>query len=119
MSLRLRIFIVAAGVALATSAVPAFAHEDPPGCNETGAAINVGIFRDANATIPLTGAVSPCEIIFYRAQLTPVAPQVPGDTVCAFSGGTFDFTDPHGTTTAPHTTAARKRPKPLPRPAPR
>ncbi|HXH28093.1 MAG TPA: hypothetical protein VNL37_03545, partial [Candidatus Polarisedimenticolia bacterium] len=88
-----------AGICLLAAASRARAHEDPPGCNETGASINVGVFRDMNATIPLTGSVSPCEIIYYRAVLSPVQPQVAGDTVCAFSGGTFDFTTPDGTVT--------------------
>jgi hypothetical protein len=75
------------------------AHEDPPGCSETGASINVGIFRDSLATIPLSGSVSPCETIYYRAVLSKVAPQNPGDTVCAFSGGQFDFRTPNGVVT--------------------
>jgi hypothetical protein len=81
------------------AASPARAHEDPPGCNETGASINVAIFRDAAATIPLTGAVSPCEIVYYRAVLTKAQPQQAGDTVCAFSGGQFDFRTPNGNLT--------------------
>src|SRR5580765_4663021 len=85
--------LVAFGVALAAP-TQVLAHEDPPGCNETGASINVAIFRDAAATIPLTGAVSPCEIVYYRAVLTTAQPQQAGDTVCAFSGGQFDFRTP-------------------------
>jgi hypothetical protein len=81
------------------AASPARAHEDPPGCNETGASINVAIFRDAAATIPLSGAVSPCEIVYYRALLTKAQPQQPGDTVCAFSGAQFDFRTPDGNLT--------------------
>jgi hypothetical protein len=90
--------MLACGLALVAPS-RGWAHEDPPGCNETGASINVGIFRDAAATVPLNGAVSPCEIIYYRALLTKVQPQVPGDTVCAFSGAQFDFKTPNGVVT--------------------
>ena len=90
--------MLACGLALVAPS-RGWAHEDPPGCNETGASINVGIFRDAAATVPLNGAVSPCETIYYRALLTKVQPQVPGDTVCAFSGAQFDFKTPNGVVT--------------------
>jgi hypothetical protein len=90
--------MAAIGIALA-GPTQVLAHEDPPGCNETGASINVAIFRDANATIPLTGSVSPCEIVYYRGLLTKALPQQPGDTVCAFSGGQFDFRTPNGNLT--------------------
>src|SRR5580765_4883099 len=85
--------LVAFGVALAAP-TQVLAHEDPPGCNETGASINVAIFRDAAATIPLTGAVSPCEIVYYRAVLTTAQPQQAGDTVCAFSDGQVEIRRP-------------------------
>ena len=90
------------GIGLATAsalvasllvAAPARAHEDPPGCFETGPAIVVSIFRDAAGTIGVTGSVSECETIYYRARLQK-AQDV--DTLCAFSGGTFGLTTPDG-----------------------
>jgi hypothetical protein len=80
--------VVATVVLAATSAR---AHEDPPGCFETGPAIIVSVFR-ANGTTGVVGSVSECETINYRARLQKGADQ---DTICAFSGGTFKLTLPN------------------------
>jgi hypothetical protein len=83
--------VIALGVAV-FAAGPARAHEDPPGCFETGPAIIVSVFR-ANGTTGVVGTVSECENINYRATLQKAADS---DTICAFSGGTFRLTTPDG-----------------------
>jgi hypothetical protein len=82
--------IATAALLLAVSG--ARAHEDPPGCFETGPAIIVSVFR-ANGTTGVVGSVSECETINYRARLAKAADV---DTICAFSGGTFRLTTPDG-----------------------
>jgi hypothetical protein len=82
--------VVGAVLAVASSAR---AHEDPPGCFETGPAIIVSVFR-ANGTTGVVGSVSECETINYRATLQKATNT---DTICAFSGGTFKLTLPNGT----------------------
>src|SRR5437868_3995666 len=84
---------VTLGVALLATATVARAHEDPPGCFETGPAIIVSVFR-ANGTTGVVGAVSECETINYRATLQKATDS---DNICAFSGGTFGLTTPDGT----------------------
>ena len=74
-------------------ALPAAAHEDPPGCNQIGAAIIVQTFR-ADGTTAIVGSVTDCEAIVYRARLQKANPL--DDTICAFSGGTFTLTTPDG-----------------------
>jgi hypothetical protein len=71
---------------------PAYAHEDPPGCFETGPAIVVSVFR-ADQVTGVVGSVSECETIFYRATLQKANDL---DSICAFSEGTFDLTTPDG-----------------------
>src|SRR6185369_4272479 len=68
------------------------AHEDPPGCFETGPAIVVSVFR-ADGTTGVVGSVSQCETINYQARLQKAQDL---DTICAFSGGTFSLTTPDG-----------------------
>src|SRR5438045_2258836 len=86
-----RLMILAATGALLMSS-PARAHEDPPGCFETGPAIIVSVFR-ADGTTGVVGAVSECETINYRARLQKATDS---DDICAFSGGTFSLTTPNG-----------------------
>jgi hypothetical protein len=83
--------LLAAGALLVTT-TRALAHEDPPGCFQTGPAIVTTVFR-ADGTTALVGAVSECETIHYRAALMKA---VDDDTICAFSGGTFALTTPDG-----------------------
>jgi len=87
--------LVAAGALAAALFVSssAQAHEDPPGCFQTGVGIIVSVFR-ANGTTGVVGAVSECETINYRATL---AKAQDSDELCAFSGGTFSLTTPDGT----------------------
>src|SRR5215204_6276962 len=68
------------------------AHEDPPGCFQTGVAIIVSVFR-ANGTTGVVGSVSECETINYTARLQKGQDS---DDLCAFSGGTFSLTTPDG-----------------------
>jgi hypothetical protein len=86
--------LAAAGVfaAAVLAGSPASAHEDPPGCFETGPAIIVSVFR-ANGTTGVVGTVSECETINYRATLQKASSS---DTICAFSQGTFRLTTPDG-----------------------
>src|SRR5437868_13350124 len=83
---------VAFGAMLLASVGTARAHEDPPGCFETGPAIIVSVFR-ADGTTGVVGAVSECETINYRARLQKTTDS---DDICAFSGGTFSLTTPNG-----------------------
>jgi hypothetical protein len=71
---------------------PARAHEDPPGCFQTGPAITMAVFR-SDGTTALVGGVSECETIYYRATLAKL---VDDDLICAFSSGTFRLTTPDG-----------------------
>jgi hypothetical protein len=73
----------------------AAAQQDPPGCNQSGAALSLQPYQDIAATVPVTGAISPCQTIYYRAILT----KAPGASVCAFQGGQFKLTTPDGTVT--------------------
>src|SRR6185369_15938193 len=73
-------------------AVPAHAHEDPPGCFETGPAIVVSVFR-ADGVTGVVGNVSECETINYRATLQKASDL---DSICAFAEGTFSITTPDG-----------------------
>jgi hypothetical protein len=82
---------MALGVGL-VMAIPANAHEDPPGCFETGPAIVVSIFR-ADGVTGVVGNVSECETINYRATLQKANDL---DSICAFAEGTFSLTTPDG-----------------------
>jgi hypothetical protein len=82
----------AALVATLAMTPSARAHEDPPGCFETGPAIIVSVFR-ANGTTGVVGSVSECETINYRATLQKASSS---DTICAFAEGTFRLTTPDG-----------------------
>src|SRR5512143_1159750 len=95
-SIKCRLTFIAGIGALATAllvAAPARAHEDPPGCFENGPAIVVSVFR-ADQVTGVTGSVSECETIYYRARLQKASDL---DSICAFSGGTFKLTTPDGT----------------------
>jgi len=67
------------------AATSAQAHEDPPGCFQTGPAIIVSVFR-ANGTTGVVGTVSNCETINYQATLQKAQDS---DDICAFSMGVF------------------------------
>jgi hypothetical protein len=73
----------------------AAAQQDPPECNQPGAALSLQAYQDIAATVLVTGAISPCQTIYYRAILT----KAPGPSVCAFRGGQFALTTPDGTVT--------------------
>src|SRR5678816_1624706 len=83
---------IAAAAAMLFVSASARAHEDPPGCFQTGPAIVVSIFR-ANGTTGVVGSVSQCETINYQATLSKASNS---DTICAFSEGTFSLTTPDG-----------------------
>ena len=83
--------MLVAGALLATT-TRALAHEDPPGCSQSGPAIVTSVFR-ADGTTALVGAVSECETIHYRATLRKA---LDDDAICAFFGGTFTLTTPDG-----------------------
>jgi hypothetical protein len=68
------------------------AHEEPGGCLESNAAIDIFTFRSDGVT-PLIGTIAGCEQFVYRANLQKPADQ---DAFCAFSGGTFTLTTPDG-----------------------
>ncbi len=89
------VFKLAVAIAVAATfagVLPASAHEDPPGCFETGPAIIVSVLR-ADGTTGVVGNVSECETINYRATLEK-AQNV--DSICAFAQGTFSLTTPDG-----------------------
>ena len=83
---------VAAAVAMLLVSATARAHEDPPGCFQTGPAIIVSVFR-ANGTTGVVGSVSQCENINYQATLQKATNS---DTICAFAQGQFSLTTPDG-----------------------
>lgn len=66
------------------------AHQDPVGCNSTGIALSLGVFR-ADGTTPVgSGTLEDGEKIVYRATLSkPVG-------ACAFEGGHITITPPSG-----------------------
>jgi hypothetical protein len=74
---------------------PTGAHQDPATCSGSGVSISVSAFRSDGLT-PITGSdnVSAGELIKYKATLG-----YPGGNKCAFEGGTWTFTDPHGDVT--------------------
>lgn len=82
---------LAMGVAMLGLATSAGAHEDPPGCNQTGPQLILGVFF-ADGVTPVQGPLTQCETIVYRVTLSK-----PNDpTVCAFQGGTLTVTTPNG-----------------------
>src|SRR5262245_22779481 len=86
---------LAAASALAAAVLvgsSARAHEDPPGCFQTGPSIVISVFR-ANGTTGVVGSISECETINYQATL---AKATNSDTICAFSEGEFSLTTPDG-----------------------
>src|SRR5438876_7538392 len=82
-----------AGLGL-VAARDAMAHQDPSGCFQSGPAIVIGVFR-ADGVTGVSGTVSPCETIKYRATLQKATPT--DTTICAFEGGMLTFTTPDGT----------------------
>jgi len=84
--------VILAGCAVLATATGALAHEDPPGCFQTGPAIVISVLH-ADGTTALAGSVSECETINYRARLRKA---LDSDGICAFSGGTFTLTTPDG-----------------------
>src|SRR5260221_6630166 len=90
--MHLRLAMVGALAIALFATTPARAHEDPPGCFETGPAIIVSIFRSDGVT-GVTGSVSECETIRYRATLQKAQDL---DSICAFAQGTFKLTTPDG-----------------------
>src|SRR6185503_14761053 len=103
-------------MAMALAIVPsAWAHHDPSECFGAGVDIDIFVRRkrcsitinracslDADCPaaetcqlVGLTGAIAPCETIFYEAILSH-----DGDpSKCAFEGGTFSLRLPNGSTT--------------------
>src|SRR5262245_22539034 len=79
---------LAAVLALSTSVL---AHEDPPGCFQTGPAIVISVVHGDGS--PLIGSVSSCEPLAYRATLKKA---LDSDSICAFSGGAFRLMTPDG-----------------------
>ena len=57
--------LVVAGAVMLIAATSAQAHEDPPGCFQTGPAIIVSVFR-ANGTTGVVGSVIACTHAFRR-----------------------------------------------------
>jgi len=87
----MRAFVLAiATIAAALSPSAVRAHEDPPGCYESGIAINLFAFR-ADGVTPLVGGITDCETIMYRVVLIKAQDL---DAICGFSGGTFVLTTP-------------------------
>jgi len=89
----LRLATAGALAAALLTASSAIAHDDPPGCTQTGPAIIISVFR-SNGTTGVSGSVSECENIFYRAKLQKAEPD--NNDICAFSGGTLSLTTPDG-----------------------
>src|SRR2546425_72318 len=86
--------VLLAGLGL-VAARDAMAHQDPPGCSQSGPAIVLGVLR-ADGVTGLSGSVSPCETIKYMVTLRKAAPT--NATICAFEGGMLTLTTPDGTT---------------------
>jgi hypothetical protein len=84
------VLVVAAVIAIGSR--PGFAHQDPPGCFQTGTAIIVQTFR-SDGTTGIVGSIQDCEQIFYRVTLQKAQNTT---DICAFSGGTFTLTTPDG-----------------------
>ncbi len=78
--------------ALALGATTALAHQDPPGCFQSGPALVISVL-DRDGATGLVGAASECETINYRVTLRKA---FNNDQVCAFSGGSVTFTTPDG-----------------------
>jgi hypothetical protein len=88
---KMLLHVFAAGAFL-LAATNARAHEDPPGCFESGPGIVISVMR-ADGVTGLVGAASQCETITYRVTLRKA---IESDEVCAFSGGTLTLTTPDG-----------------------
>ena len=82
-----RRLLIAASLAVASAAQ---AHDDPPGCSSTGAALMVSAFR-GSGPVGLSGPASECEQISYKLTLQTADP-----AACAFSGGVLTLTTPDG-----------------------
>src|SRR5439155_21264683 len=71
------------GVLGALVAPPAWAHQDPPGCNGVGVGIAIFPFRADGVTPIGSGSVTNCETLVFKAQVKyqPSTTSVP---TCAF-----------------------------------
>ena len=83
------------GVLGALVGPPAWAHQDPPGCNGVGVGIAIFPFRADGVTPIGSGSVTNCETLVFKAQVKyqPSTTSVP---TCAFEGGTLSLTTPDG-----------------------
>src|SRR3989442_14761915 len=75
---------------------PAWAHQDPPGCNGVGVGIEIVSPFRADGVTPLgSNSVTNCETIVFKAQ---VKSQLSTSSVpiCAFEGGNLILTTPDG-----------------------
>jgi hypothetical protein len=83
-------------VATLLSALPSvtFGHQSPPGCQGTGGQNNMFAFRADKLTLLQSGdEISPCETIFYQAEIARSG----SPTVCDFEGVTsWTITTPDG-----------------------
>src|SRR2546425_9712551 len=97
-SARGRRFVTKGGVAalllgLTLAGAPsAWAHVDPPDCNQTSPIIVLGVFF-ANGTTGVVGSLSECEQIVYKVTLKKDATDA---TICAFQGGVLELVTPDG-----------------------
>src|SRR6266436_3374827 len=83
------------GVLGALVAPPAWAHQDPPGCNGPSVGIAIFPFR-ADGVTPLgSNSVTNCETLVFKAQVKYQASTTSVPT-CAFEGGTLTLTTPDG-----------------------
>src|SRR6266478_6445702 len=89
------ILSVVAVLLLVGGAQAAWAHQDPPGCNNEGPGIAIFPFRADGVTPIGSNPVSNCETIVFKAQVKYQASTTSVPT-CAFEGGNLILTTPDG-----------------------
>ncbi len=77
-------------------APPAWAHQDPPGCNGVGVGIAIFPFRADGVTPVGSKSVTNCETLVFKAQVNYQPSGNPSVPTCAFEGGNLILTTPDG-----------------------
>src|SRR6266404_857709 len=78
------------------AASPAWAHQDPPGCNGVGVGIAIFPFRADGVTPVGSKSVTNCETLVFKAQVNYQPSGNPSVPTCAFEGGNLILTTPDG-----------------------
>ena len=95
--LAFKVFLSLIGVLGVLVGPPAWAHQDPPGCNGVGVGIAIfSPFRADGVTPVGSGSVTNCETLVFKAQQVKYQPSTTSVPTCALEGGNLILTTPDG-----------------------